>query len=220
MNIHRVTSGESEQGTPTRYKLQAKCGCRPFNTSNLEDIFLSEKAEFRTAGSGVFRVPDDSHTDDIWYSPLWYSRNSSSTLFPLHEACIETSCRAIDHLLSQRADIEHEPTLAILYRFLNTRFLERHKAEDENRDPFRGNANDILDLSHCSKLYGPRSVLAMTRLEWWGGEYDVRITKSRKAWLTFDRNSMLTLSTFLGSTNSSSTSFWHRHKIGHRNALH
>jgi hypothetical protein len=112
MNIHRVTSGESEQGTPTRYKLQAKCGCRPFNTSNLEDIFLSEKAEFRTAGSGVFRVPDDSHTDDIWYSPLWYSRNSSSTLFPLHEACIETSCRAIDHLLSQRADIEHEPTLA------------------------------------------------------------------------------------------------------------
>jgi hypothetical protein len=32
---------------------------------------------------------------------------------------------------------------------------------------------DIFDLCVSSNLYGPRSVLAMTKLEWWGGEYDV-----------------------------------------------
>jgi hypothetical protein len=159
------------------------------------------------AGSGVFRIPDDSHTDEIWYSPLWYSRNSSSTLFPLHEACIETSRRAIDYLQSQRNGIEREPTLAILYQFLNTRFLERHKSEDETDFFHQGNPNDVLDLCHCSKLYGPRSVLAMTRLEWWGGEYEVCTTNLRIACLTLDRSSMPTLSIFRDSTSSSSMSF-------------
>jgi hypothetical protein len=159
---------------------QAKRGSRPVNTSKLDYIFLSEKAEFHTAGSGVFRVLDDSQTDDIWYSPLWYSRNSSSTLFPLHEACIETSCRAIGHLRPQKSGVKNEPTLAILYHILNTRFLDRHKAVDA--DPYSHDdttANDIFDLCHSSKLYGPRSVLAMTRLEWWGGEYDVGIMNMR-----------------------------------------
>jgi hypothetical protein len=146
---------------------------RPTNTSDLDDIFLSEKAEFHTAGSGVFRILDDSQTDDIWYSPLWYSRNSSSTLFPLHEACIETSCRAINHIRPHKRGVKHEPTLAILYHFLNSRFLDRHMAADADADSDDHTANDIFDLCHCSKLYGPRSVLAMTRLEWWGGEYDV-----------------------------------------------
>jgi hypothetical protein len=143
---------------------------RPINTSNLVDIFLSEKAQFQTAGLAAFRVSNDSRTEDIWYNPLWYSRNSSGTLFPLHEACIETSCRAIDHIRSQRQDREPEAALVTLYHFLNNRFLDHNSNINptESEQP-----NDILSLCHRSKVYGPRSVLAMTRLEWWGGQYDV-----------------------------------------------
>jgi hypothetical protein len=142
---------------------------RPVNTSNLKDIFLSEKAEFQTAGSGAFRVFDESRTDDIWYNPLWYSRNSSGTLFPLHEACIEISCRAINHLDSQRQGVGSKPALVTLYHFLNDYFLDHHA----NIGPYDNISNDVFGLCHRSEIYGPCSVLSITRLEWWGGQYDV-----------------------------------------------
>lgn len=62
-----------------------------------------------------------------------------------------------------------EPTLSTLYYFLNTRFLARHAAVHDYADII----NDIFDLRHRSKLFGPRSVLALARVEWWGGHYDV-----------------------------------------------
>jgi hypothetical protein len=143
---------------------------RPMNTSNIDDIFLSDKAAFNTAGSGTFEVLDETGTDDIWYNTLWHSHNSRGTLFALHEACIETSCRAIDHLRVQQEGTREEPALAVLYRFLNRRFLDRHADAHSGDDDM---VNDLFNLSDCSKVYGPRSVLAMTKLEWWGGEYDV-----------------------------------------------
>jgi hypothetical protein len=149
--------------------------CRPDNTSQHKEIFLSEKAEFRTAGYGAFRLLDENGSDDIWYNPLWHSRNSSDTLFPLHEACVETSCRAIDHVRSRQGYSDNEPTLVTLYRFLNSRFIDRHTKTHPEDDT----TNDIFDLCHWSKIHGPRSVLALTRLEWWGGGYDVRTVDVR-----------------------------------------
>jgi hypothetical protein len=87
----------------------------------------------------------------------------------MHEACIETSCRVIDDVRHRHHYMDSEPTLAAFYNFLNTRYIDRHRKAYPN-DEF---SNDIFDLCHCSRLYGPRSVLAMTRLEWWGGGYDV-----------------------------------------------
>jgi hypothetical protein len=142
---------------------------RPVNTSSIREIFLSEKAEFQSTGFGAFRVYDESRTEDIWFNPLWYSRNSSGTLFPLHEACIEISCRAIDHLCSQQQDMKSESALVTLYHFLNDRFLDHHA----NIGPYYDRTNDIFGSCHRSEVYGPRSVLSMTRLEWWGGQYDV-----------------------------------------------
>jgi hypothetical protein len=151
---------------------------RPVNTSNLDDIFLSEKASFSMTGSGTFEVPDETRTADIWYNALWYSRNSNGVLFALHEACIETSCRAIDDIRNRQGSATKEPTLSILYHFLNSRFFERHANLDLDPALYPYSAenteNDIFNLCHHSKIYGPRSVLAMTRLEWWGGEHDVR----------------------------------------------
>jgi hypothetical protein len=157
-------------------------GDRPTNTSEIDGIFLSENTEFRVAGHLDFRLKDESGTEDIWYNALWYSRASEGTLFPLHEACLEISCRAFNHLHSRRGLSDSESALKILYHFLNERFLHHHRAARHN-DPV---VNDIFDLRHRSKLYGPRSVIAMNRLEWWGGQYDVRINSTRKTQLTSD----------------------------------
>ncbi|KAF2828954.1 hypothetical protein CC86DRAFT_392220 [Ophiobolus disseminans] len=144
---HRATSGNN----------------RPRNTSSVEDVFLSERASFSMSGAGIFEVVDESGTDDIWYNTLWYKPASTSSLFALHEACIETSCRALDRLRGGAT-----PSLAMLYQFLNARFLASHA----HAHPKDDTANDIFDLCRVSYSCGPRSVLAMTRLEWWGGEYD------------------------------------------------
>jgi hypothetical protein len=95
-------------------------------------------------------------------------------LFPLHQACIATSCRAIDHYHSRRKDTTSKPALETLYGLLSTRFIQRKRRTDEPRET----SNDILNLCFSSDQYGPRSVLSLSRLEWWGGKYDVGIYKA------------------------------------------
>ncbi|KAH3957389.1 hypothetical protein HBI73_178240 [Parastagonospora nodorum] len=65
-------------------------------------------------------------------------------------------------------DTNLEPTLATLYQFLNIRYSNRHEMVEVETKLM----NDIFELCHWSGLYGPRSVLAMTKAEWWGGGYD------------------------------------------------
>jgi hypothetical protein len=149
---------------------------RPANVSAIYGIFLSEETEFQGRGLSDFRLQDAGGTEDIWYNALWYSQESESALFPLHEACLDISCRAFDHLRSIRELIDSEPTLKILYHFLDDRFRKRNTTAGRD-DPA---VNDIFDLGHRSKSFGPRSVIAMNRLEWWGGQYDVRIIRTRK----------------------------------------
>lgn len=140
----------------------------PENLSRLPGIFLSELASFRATGSGFFEVNGHAGQDDIWFDTLSYSPDRGS-LFPLHEACIDTSCRAIEHHLIKRNDQDRKPALEVLSRLLNTRLSE------QNCSPFKepGTTKDIFDLSSRSSIYGPRSVLGINRLEWWAGEYDV-----------------------------------------------
>ncbi|KAF2027695.1 hypothetical protein EK21DRAFT_71444 [Setomelanomma holmii] len=142
----------------------------PVNTSEVDGIFLSEPAWFSFTGSLCFRVRNEARTDHIEYSGLRYSPRANYTLFPLHGGCIETSCRAINHHRSHGKDSSGEPALAVLFKLLNTRFFERHRAPPTHVTD--DTEIDIFDLCVCSNLYGPRSVLSMTKLEWWGGEYD------------------------------------------------
>jgi hypothetical protein len=83
---------------------------------------------------------------------------------------MDTACRAIDYHQSKLKAGEQKPVLMILSQLLNERFTQRNTGAIGSPQ----NVNDLFDLSSCSTLYGPRSVLAMTKLEWWGGEYDVR----------------------------------------------
>ena len=142
---------------------------RPINLSGIPDIFLSELASFSMTGSGYFQIPGHAGQDNIWFDTLTYGLGSG-TLFPLHEACISISCRAIDHYQLRKKG-ERQPPLALLSRLLNERFVQNNMSSDELHDVDK----DLFHLCICSTIYGPRSVLAMTKLEWWGGEYDVRV---------------------------------------------
>ncbi|KAH7069093.1 hypothetical protein BKA63DRAFT_101076 [Paraphoma chrysanthemicola] len=142
----------------------------PVNVSEVDGIFLSEPAWFSFTGSLCFRVRNQTRTEDIEYSGLQYSPDARHTLFPLHGACIDTSCRAIDHHCSKGSTSKPKPALAVLFELLNAQFFERHRNPPAHVTD--DTEVDIFNLCVCSSLYGPRSVLAMTKLEWWGGEYD------------------------------------------------
>lgn len=138
------------------------------NTSTTENVFLSEQCSFSMSGSGYFCVLAKSRSTEIWFDALRRDPNSGA-LFPLHEACIETSCRAIDHVRIKREDIRDRPPAETLCDLLNAHWKYYCKHLDLAHDT----TNDIFDLCICCSHYGPRSVLALNRLEWWGGQYDV-----------------------------------------------
>lgn len=140
----------------------------PNNLSSHDGIFLSERASFSATGSQYFQVPNQDGQRDIWFD----TPNDDPTvgaLFPLHEACISISCSAIDHLRPRFIGGERKPALDVLNGLIETRFTSRRSCTDLPDSTH----NDLFDLCAYSSLYGPRSVVAMTRLEWWGGEYDV-----------------------------------------------
>ncbi|USP76101.1 hypothetical protein yc1106_03375 [Curvularia clavata] len=138
----------------------------PINISSLPDSFLSEPACFSLTGSGFFHVAGQDGQNDIWIDALC-RMPGHGTLFPLHDACLETSCRAIEHHQLNRKECERKPALEVLIDLLNSCFIDKRE-----RDGSASSANDLFNLSsHCS-VYGPRSVLALTKLEWWGGGYD------------------------------------------------
>jgi hypothetical protein len=139
---------------------------RPVNTSKIRGIFLSERAKFSNIAHYYFLLKDKSGAEDIEYNALWYTRHAENTLFPLHEACLDISCRALDHRRSRLEPVHFEPALKVLYRFLNERFLYRHR-NSEDYDPV---TQDMFELRHRSKVYGPRSIIAMNKLEWQRGE--------------------------------------------------
>lgn len=143
----------------------------PLNISGIEDTFLSGKASFSRNGSGTFALLDETGTDDIWYNAMWNAPNSDDTLFALHDACIVISCKSISHYRTRSGKIcEAQPALAALYRLLNDRLWERHADRNIKADT----VNDLFELCRTSSRYGPRSVLALAELDWWGGQYDVR----------------------------------------------
>ncbi|KAH8640248.1 hypothetical protein IG631_03189 [Alternaria alternata] len=157
------------RGHAHSFSSSAKVPRSPVNVSELPDIYLSEVASFSLTGSGYFRIVDDAGQDDIWFDALSYT-GDHGTLFPLHEGCIVTSCRVIEHRYSTRREVGLEPTLKKLYRLLSTRFDQRKCCTDEPNET----SNDIFDLCSSSSEYGARSVLALSRLDWWGGKYDVK----------------------------------------------
>jgi hypothetical protein len=133
-------------------------------------------------GSGYFQIPARTGQDEIWLETTGYVADTGN-LFPLHEACIFTSRRAIEHHQSHQTRGKRKAALAILNDLLNTHLSrknpeavhEHRTSEDLSIDYVfpQWTIYDIFDLSSRSTVHGPRSVLAMNRLEWRGGMYEV-----------------------------------------------
>ncbi|CAO2654973.1 Nn.00g117060.m01.CDS01 [Neocucurbitaria sp. VM-36] len=145
---HRVTSEETEL----------------INVSESNDVFLSEPSWFSMTGSGYFRVGDDTFGGDTWFDAL-RDDPDADTLFPLHDVCIDLSRRVIENLYTRRIYAQRVSALAVLNNLLQSRFRSNAHAPFETR-------NDILDICTVLDKYGSRSVMALTKLEWWGGEYE------------------------------------------------
>lgn len=94
-------------------------------------------------------------------------------MFPLHHACITISCRAIEHKFMKCVTLDNRPPLAILCNILNRVYDQSlHQAKPVEQNHIK---NDMFHLASYSNIHGPKSVLALTRLDWWGGEYDVSV---------------------------------------------
>ena len=117
------------------------------------------------ADSGYFRVGDAAFGGDTWFDAL-RDDTDADTLIPLHDACINISCRVIEYLHAKRMDSGPISALSVLNRLLQDRFRSNAHASFEMR-------NDLFTLCATSEKYGPRSVMALNKLEWWGGEYEV-----------------------------------------------
>lgn len=92
------------------------------------------------------------------------------TTFPLHEDCLQISCRLIDHVKSTEVKEQDRPSLAILNNILQSRYQSNVLKSKSNDLIAR---NDLFDLCTATDTNGPRSVVSLSLLEWWGGEYEV-----------------------------------------------
>ena len=137
------------------------------NLSDLPEVFLSEPASFRLTGSGYFHIGGPNGQDDVWVDALYYAPDHG-TLFPLHDVCLATSCRGIEHHQSRKEDYNRKPALEILAGLLSTSFIQR-----QQQDGSDGTVKDIFHLSTSCSTYGPRSVLALSGLDHWDGGYEV-----------------------------------------------
>jgi hypothetical protein len=134
-------------------------------------VFLSERTWFSYTGSLFFRLYDRRPSGgELWFNALEYIPKHG-TLFPLHDSCIAVGEAVITHFRAKRPDILELSNLAILNELLQARFS---KIRQVGQDFYQNCANnDLLDLCSNSNIYGPRSVVALTLIEWWRGEFEV-----------------------------------------------
>ena len=92
------------------------------------------------------------------------------TAFPLHEDCLQISCRVIDHVRSTEVKGQDRSSLAILNKILQSRYRS-NVLQLKTSDLIA--RNDLFDLCTATETNGPRSVVSLSLLEWWGGEYEV-----------------------------------------------
>lgn len=141
-------------------------GYRVLNTVGSSNVFLSENASFSATGSGFFGIGDGDVVRQTWFDTL-REEPGYDTMIPLHDACIDIACRVIENRPACRIDDEANiSSLEYLHRLLQDLFHNKEWEDSEAR-------NDLLELCTSSNMYGPRSVMGLGRLEWWGGQYEV-----------------------------------------------
>ncbi|OAL54487.1 hypothetical protein IQ07DRAFT_676541 [Pyrenochaeta sp. DS3sAY3a] len=135
------------------------------NYSDDEDVFLSERAYYSINHSSCFNVPGITSESDAWFNVLRESSQARAALFPLHESCISIGCRVIDRTRVHKLPFDRMSSLVILNDVLQLCRLETKVGRSDSK-------MDILNLCEAPGGLGPRSVLALTKLEMWKGTYE------------------------------------------------
>lgn len=135
------------------------------NTSEEQGVFISERAQFSLTGSGYFSVGSGLPGGDVWFDPLRAAADGN-TVIALHEACIDIGCKVIANHQAKHPRYGHVSPFVVLNNLLQDRYREA-------TDSTQGFKNDLFELNTLSEIYGPRSVLSLSRVDWWGGEYEV-----------------------------------------------
>jgi hypothetical protein len=171
MVCQRKSSSTYCSYTLARAKRVASSSC--VNTSHSTDVFLSGPAFWKVTDDQYFHVDKyvggRTTQEDISFNAMEQIGNYD-TVFPLHESCLEISRRAIDHLKPAVTDSSELSSLAVLNKMLQSRYRDNAKRGKANDRVAR---NDLLGLCTGSDMDGPRSVVGLSLLEWWAGDYEV-----------------------------------------------
>lgn len=127
---------------------------------------MSERAYYSINNSSSFNLPGITSGSDAWFHVLMGTSQSRAALIPLHESCISISRRIIDRAKVHKLPFDKTSSLVILNDLLQLCLLEMKPGRSDSR-------NDILNLCEAPGGLGPRSVLALTKLEMWKGTYEV-----------------------------------------------
>ncbi|KAF9694737.1 hypothetical protein EKO04_007552 [Ascochyta lentis] len=143
-----------------------------YNASDSTDVFLSAAASWNETNDQLFhidgRCPGTETPDKITFNAM-QQIGSYDTVFPLHEDCLQISCRVIDQLKPIAKDNDGFSSLSALNKMLQSRY--RLKAQCTKEDSIIAR-NDLFDLCTVTGINGPRSVVGLSLLEWWAGEYE------------------------------------------------
>ncbi|KAF2866429.1 hypothetical protein BDV95DRAFT_584705 [Massariosphaeria phaeospora] len=132
--------------------------------SGSSDVFLSEITRWHM-GDGDFFVLNNNH-----YLTL-HNDQTGNLIFPLHDACIQIAVKVID--LDRKVPSRSISTLSLLYRSLCWKFHDR-KFYDV------GMGMDILGLDSTCDECGPNSMLALSSVSMWSGDYERYLTDPLK----------------------------------------
>lgn len=143
------------------------------NTSDSGDVFLSARATWDEVNDQLFHIlglyPDTNIPYTVTFNAMQQIEDYD-TIFPLHEDCLQISRRAIDYLQPVLTHGESLSSLSILNRILQSRYCKNARQSKHDSLVAR---NDLLELCTATDKDGPRSVVALSLLQWWGGEYEV-----------------------------------------------
>lgn len=144
------------------------------NTSNSSDVFLSARATWDEVNDQLFHIdglyPDTNIPYTVTFNAMQQIEDHD-TIFPLHEDCLRISQHAVDSLNPVTRGDQEKSSLSILNTILQSRYCKNARHTKHDSLVAR---NDLLNLCTATDTNGPRSVVGLSLLQWWGGEYEVR----------------------------------------------
>ncbi|KAF2738913.1 hypothetical protein EJ04DRAFT_7170 [Polyplosphaeria fusca] len=130
------------------------------NYSGNDDVFMSSITYWQYTPSELFPLGDSL------FQGFQDRGGAGDVIFPLHNACVHIAGMVIQ---SQLPSCSSSASLTHLYKILRHKYQHRKSLGG-------GVTNDLFDLQIESPRFGPRGLLALEDLDWWGGAYEKFLT--------------------------------------------